>query len=263
MYNSLKCIHLFSWRAMTNRVTWITSGIQSVFSASSTSSASNPNTSSRRDNSGERVAPSSRSKRISTPVTSESINTSGSFTRVASDSRISETQEAMMNSVVSGPRPPPYEEIASTASNDGHSERRRSSLYSARINITRGVNNSSRMREASVTSGRSSNGIINNNSSTGDVNTVSATTTTTTSCTGSLSNGLRVPVTASNNGNVNTTCDVRRALNGVWASRGSSLMGCFFCCVNFYTLSRFSLLAYFFKGKCTTSTKAKEREKIQ
>ena len=47
--------------------------------------------------------------------------------------------------------------------------------------------------------------------------------------------------------NINT--DVRRSLNGVWSTNGASLFACFLCCVNFYTLCRFSLLAYFFKGK--------------
>lgn len=45
-----------------------------------------------------------------------------------------------------------------------------------------------------------------------------------------------------------TGSDARRALNGVWSTRGASFFACFLCCVNFYTLSRFAVLAYFFKG---------------
>lgn len=223
---------------MTNRVTWITSGIQSVFSSSSAPSTSSL---SRQGTSSERVT-SSRGKRITSNIGSNSNSSEAgasrcSLVQATSDSRRPESPGAMMNTAVVGaPRPPPYEEIASRESNDRQSERRRSSLYGTRINITRGAVESE--RTSANDSGSRSTSVTAASSST---------------CTG-VSNGLRVPVTASSS-SVGTTCDVRRALNGVWASRGSSLMGCFFCCINLYTLSRFSLLAYFFKGKCTTSTK--------
>ncbi|KAI1287031.1 Sodium-dependent proline transporter [Halotydeus destructor] len=42
--------------------------------------------------------------------------------------------------------------------------------------------------------------------------------------------------------------DIRRNLNGIWTIKASSFFACFLCCCNFYTLSRFSVLAYFFKG---------------
>jgi hypothetical protein len=43
--------------------------------------------------------------------------------------------------------------------------------------------------------------------------------------------------------------DVRRTIRGLWQFDCASFFACFFCCINMYTISRFSVLTYFFKGK--------------
>lgn len=57
------------------------------------------------------------------------------------------------------------------------------------------------------------------------------------------------PTPMSERPEVQVNSNTRRNLNGIWKSKGGSFFACFLCCVNFYTLSRFSLIAYFFKGK--------------
>jgi len=43
--------------------------------------------------------------------------------------------------------------------------------------------------------------------------------------------------------------ELRKLTRGIWETNGSSIFACLLCCLNFYTLSRFSILAYYLKGK--------------